>query len=140
MISSSEVAFFSLTHNDFLRLREEDSAPARRILKLKEKPRTLLATILISNNFIKISIVLIANYLLTRLLPDTTFWGMATTIRSWFPAIAISEEGLIQVIIFLVAVLGVSFYWSFSARWRQRSTRRSTTFASPNSCRPLWWA
>ncbi len=109
LISSSEVAFFSLTHNDFLRLREEDSVPARRILKLKEKPRTLLATILISNNFIKISIVLIANYLLTRLLPDTTFWGMATTIRSWFPAIAISEEGLIQVIIFLVAVLGVSF-------------------------------
>ena len=109
MISSSEVAFFSLTHNDFARLREENSGSARRILRLKEKPRTLLATILISNNFINIAIVLVANYLLAHLLPESTFAGWALAIKSWFPALALTDESIIRAINFLITVLGVTF-------------------------------
>ena len=59
LISGSEVAFFSLTHNDFAVMEEENSKSGSVILKLKEKPRTLLATILIANNFINIAIVLV---------------------------------------------------------------------------------
>lgn len=109
MISSSEVAIFSLTHTDFARLREEDSKPARRILKLKEKPRTLLATMLISVNFINIAIILIANYLLNNLLPPTAFAGLVMAVKNLFPAIAWSDETIVRAINFLITVLGVSF-------------------------------
>lgn len=103
------MAFFSLTHNDFARLREEDSNPAHRILKLKERPRTLLATILISNNFINIAIVLIADFLLARLLPETVFSGWALWIKSVFPSITATGESIARVINFLITVLGVTF-------------------------------
>ncbi|MBK7408670.1 MAG: gliding motility-associated protein GldE [Saprospirales bacterium] len=109
MISSSEVAFFSLTHNDFARLREEDTGPARRILKLKEKPRTLLATILISNNFINIAIVLIADFLLAHLLPEDAFFGWAHAINSVFPFLASTDESIARVINFFITVFGVTF-------------------------------
>jgi gliding motility-associated protein GldE len=109
LISSSEVAFFSLTHNDFARLREEDSNPANRILKLKERPRTLLATILISNNFINIAIVLIADFLLARLLPETVFASWAMAIKSVLPSLAATPESIARGINFLITVLGVTF-------------------------------
>ena len=57
LISGSEVAFFSLSPNDIDDLKQDNSKTSQRIIKLKEMPRTLLATILISNNFINIGIV-----------------------------------------------------------------------------------
>ena len=77
MISGSEVAFFSLTHNDFALLREENSPTANRILDLQEKPRGLLATILISNNFINVAIVVVSAYITDALIAPETFslWG-----------------------------------------------------------------
>ena len=109
LISSSEVAFFSLTHNDFARLREEDDVPARRILKLKERPRTLLATILITNNSINIAIVLIADFLLARLLPEELFSGWALWTKSVFTFITATDESIARGINFLITVLGVTF-------------------------------
>ncbi|HMR43478.1 MAG TPA: DUF21 domain-containing protein, partial [Saprospiraceae bacterium] len=70
LISGSEVAFFSLTTNDFERLRQDKNKAAERILHLKEKPRTLLATILIANNFVNIAIVIVSEYILRQLLPS----------------------------------------------------------------------
>jgi len=52
LISSSEVAFFSLTSSDFQKLEQENLQSSQNILALKDFPRRLLATILISNNFI----------------------------------------------------------------------------------------
>jgi putative hemolysin len=109
LISSSEVAFFSLTHNDFDRLREENSGSARRILKLKEKPRTLLATILIGNNFINVSIVLIADYLLANLIPEEVFLGWASELKAWFTFLSSPEESIARAINFLLTVLSVTF-------------------------------
>ena len=109
LISSSEVAFFSLTHNDFARLREENTGAARRILRLKEKPRTLLATILISNNFINISIVLIADFLLSHLLPEEVFAGWARSLKTILPFITSTDENIAWLINFTIAVLGVTF-------------------------------
>jgi len=58
LVSGSEVAFFSLSPNDIDDLKQENSKTSNRIIKLKEMPRTLLATILISNNFnMKLAIV-----------------------------------------------------------------------------------
>ncbi|WP_378186250.1 gliding motility-associated protein GldE [Aquimarina sp. W85] len=59
LISGSEVALFSLTPSD---LREEDQVPEKDLkilLRLLSKPKKLLATILVANNFINIAIVLL---------------------------------------------------------------------------------
>lgn len=61
LISGSEVAYFSLSPNDIRQLHDESTPTTKRIISLKEKPRTLLATILIVNNFINITIVVISD-------------------------------------------------------------------------------
>lgn len=88
LISGSEVAYFSLDRNQLKALEEEDSATARRIIQLKEKPRRLLATILITNNLANIGIVIISYAIFQTLLPPSTLlaWGQqanAVEILQW---------------------------------------------------------
>lgn len=64
LISGSEIAFFSLGPAQMNRIRSDESPAGRLILRLLEKPKRLLATILITNNFINVSIVILAAYLL----------------------------------------------------------------------------
>ena len=63
LISGAEVAYFSLTPNDVEDLNQEKSKKALLTLKLLEKPNKLLATILITNNFINIGIIILSTYL-----------------------------------------------------------------------------
>ena len=84
LISSSEVAFFSLNSNDLAKLQEEETPAALRIIRLKETPRKLLATILISNNFINIAIVVLSDYILRKILPDETYTNWANSIIHFF--------------------------------------------------------
>ncbi len=58
-ISGSEVALFSLSQKDLDDLTEEDFNNGSLISKLLEKPKKLLATILVANNFINIAVVII---------------------------------------------------------------------------------
>lgn len=58
LISGTEVAFFSLSQTDLDELIKE-SKEENIIVKLLQRPRKLLATILITNNFINILIVLL---------------------------------------------------------------------------------
>lgn len=58
LVSGTEVAFFSLSKTDLNEL-SNNGKEENIIVKLLEKPRKLLATILITNNFINILIVLI---------------------------------------------------------------------------------
>ncbi|MEM1218755.1 MAG: gliding motility-associated protein GldE [Bacteroidota bacterium] len=109
LVSGTEVAFFSLTHNDFAQLRTEDTKQAHRILRLKEKPRTLLATILISNNFINIAIVLVSDYLLRTLLPADTFQVWAQTLIDTGLMGALSIDQISRGINFLISIVGVTF-------------------------------
>src|SRR5690606_17868387 len=69
LISGSEVAFFSITHNDIEQFQKDKNASKGRIMKLLDRPDYLLSTILISNNFVNIGIILTSNLLLKRLLP-----------------------------------------------------------------------
>lgn len=110
LVSGSEVAFFSLSPNDFTALKAEDSSSSGRILKLREEPRTLLATILIANNFINIAITIISDYLLGKLLPEGMLQQWAEKCISWLGA----EQVLSSVMLgrsfnFLIAVIGVTF-------------------------------
>ena len=67
-ISGSEVAFFSIDPSEKKLLNEKDSGNSRLILKLLVNPEKLLATILISNNFINVAIVIISTYINVNLL------------------------------------------------------------------------
>jgi gliding motility-associated protein GldE len=58
-ISGTEIAFFSLSKTEIDQAMESDSNKQKLVVKLLEKPKKLLATILISNNFVNILIVLI---------------------------------------------------------------------------------
>ncbi|HXH20008.1 MAG TPA: gliding motility-associated protein GldE [Chitinophagales bacterium] len=64
LISGAEVGFFSLTENEFNKLRKHSDLPSRTIIKLLSRPRHLLATILISNNLLNVSIVILSYFLL----------------------------------------------------------------------------
>ena len=67
LISSSETAFFSLHPADIADLEQRDDAKSRLVLTLREKPKTLLATILIGNNFVNVTITLLATYIMAQL-------------------------------------------------------------------------
>lgn len=68
MVSGSEVAYFTISPEDL-----EDSSSSKtesKIYHLILHPKKLLATILILNNFINISIVMISTYITVRVLED----------------------------------------------------------------------
>ena len=62
-ISGAEVAYFSLSQSDLNDASESKFKREKRVVELLDNPKKLLATILISNNFINILIVLLFAYL-----------------------------------------------------------------------------
>ena len=62
MISGSEVAYFSLSPIHIHELKEQSTRKEKMVLALLEKPERLLASILITNNFINVGIVIIATF------------------------------------------------------------------------------
>ena len=70
LISGSEVAFFSLDNTQLSKFKEENTPSGNAILKLLDRKRYLLATILIMNNLINIAIVTLATFF-TWTLEDT---------------------------------------------------------------------
>ncbi len=76
MISAAEVALFGLSQTDLNEMGEKDSSRGRVIIALLERPKKLLATILITNNAINIGIVLLFSSI-----GDTIFVGIDDTLR-----------------------------------------------------------
>ena len=62
IISASEVAFFSLTPQILSEIDESDKKADKKIIRLLEKPQRLLATILIGNNFVNVTIIFLLTY------------------------------------------------------------------------------
>lgn len=75
LVSGAEVALFSLTQTDLETTLEEKSKPIEIISKLLDRPKKLLATILVANNFINIAIVILFAYL-----GDYFFEGISSEI------------------------------------------------------------
>lgn len=71
LISGSEVGFFSLGPQDHLDLKEKNSKRSSIALDLLNKPKELLATILVLNNFVNVSIVILSSYIFVELYPPT---------------------------------------------------------------------
>ena len=59
IISGAEVALFSLSKIDIDNVKKNDPNSFKIINKLVQKPKKLLATILIANNFINVGIVIL---------------------------------------------------------------------------------
>ena len=70
LISGSEVAFFSLKPIDLEDLEKGQDKKAKTSMLLLESPKRLLATILIANNFINVSIIILSSYISTMLFPE----------------------------------------------------------------------
>ena len=67
LISGSEVAYFSLSPSNIDKLKREKSKKSNCILKLIDMPERLLGSILITNNFVNVGIVIISNYIINRI-------------------------------------------------------------------------
>ena len=61
-VSASEIAFFSLSPKDMSDINQSGKNVDKRILALLDESERLLATILISNNFVNVTIVMLCNY------------------------------------------------------------------------------
>ncbi len=79
MVSGSEVAFFSLTPQDIQNLKEGNKKE-RQIYHLIAKPKRLLATILILNNFINIAFVTLSTLVTWRIVGTQTVEGKLIVI------------------------------------------------------------
>lgn len=63
LVSGSEVAFFSLKSQDLDDLKGKSKPTFDSVVELLDHPKTLLATILISNNFVNVGIVILSSYI-----------------------------------------------------------------------------
>jgi len=95
LISGAEVAFFSLTPANFITEDGKRSKTQNIVISLLEKPKKLLATILVANNFINIAIVLLFDSLTDDIFGrmNTTYFGI--DLRFIF------EVGLVTFLILL---------------------------------------
>lgn len=66
-MSGSEVAFFSLSPSDIEKLKTSKSKKAAAVLSLHSNPEKLLGTILVANNFINVSIIILAAFISSSL-------------------------------------------------------------------------
>ncbi len=66
LISGSEVAFYSLTPQDISGCNESDKVSDKKIVSLIRRPKLLLATILIGNNFVNVAFVILFTYFFSR--------------------------------------------------------------------------
>jgi len=76
LISAAEVALFGLSQTDLNEMQEKDSSKGKIVAQLLDKPKKLLATILIANNAINIGIVLLFSSI-----GETIFAGIDGTLR-----------------------------------------------------------
>ena len=147
LMAGSEIAFFSLTFKDINVLKTKKQPAYRRIVSLLDQPKTLLASMLISNSFINIGIILISNILIDSWIAglNLTFWPVfllkvgsvtfllllfgevlpkvwATHHKIWFAATAS-----------LVVEIFGSIFYRFSKRMVRLSDRVERRFSSDTS-------
>lgn len=66
--SGSEIAFFSLSPKDIDKLEDEKTATDKLINNLREDSERTLATILITNNFVNVTIIMLCNFVFAHLI------------------------------------------------------------------------
>lgn len=98
LISGAEVAFFGLSQTDVNGIEEKKTAKGKIIVTLLDRPKKLLATILIANNAINIGVVLLFNNI-----GDTIFADITYVILGLVPVRFLLE---VVVVTFLILMFG----------------------------------
>ena len=66
--SGSEIAFFSLSPSDLSEISDQRTSSDKKIQALREDSERTLATILITNNFVNVTIIMLCNYIFARIM------------------------------------------------------------------------
>ena len=66
--SGSEIAFFSLSPSDISEVNEANNKQDQNIKELREDSERTLATILITNNFVNVTIIMLCNYIFSNIM------------------------------------------------------------------------
>ena len=85
LISGAEVALFSLSQKDIEKIVQENNSKGKIIAKLLEKPKKLVATLLVANNFLNISIILLFSFV-----GKTIFLGVAPPLLKFILEVLIA--------------------------------------------------
>jgi len=88
-MSGSEVAFFSLTPQQLLECRSQESNSAKKLVRLLNTPKRLLATILILNNLINVSIVTLSTYMMLDIIGNDADQAIAISLLTFLTSTAI---------------------------------------------------
>src|SRR5574343_357950 len=117
MISAAEVALFSLSQNDLTKLSQQNPAKSQLVSQLLQKPKKLLATLLLANNFVNIGIVIIFSFV-----SDSLFAGIVSPVVKF-----VVEVVLVTFLILLFGEVLPKVYAS-----------RNIIKFSAGIARPLW--
>jgi gliding motility-associated protein GldE len=147
LLAGSEIAFFSLTLKDLNMLRTKRQPAYRRIVSLLDQPKILLASMLISNSFVNIGIILISNILIDSWISQLqlTFWPIflikvvvVTFLLLLFGEIlpkvwATHHKIQFAAMASLVVEIFSSLFYRFSKRMVRYSDKVEKKFSSGNS-------
>ena len=92
IVSGSEVAYFSLSANDIDKCKTSNHSREQNIAKLLERPKRLLATILILNNLVNVSMVTLSTFMMWRMLGTT------------------DESGIVAFVLIIIVTLLIVFF------------------------------
>ncbi len=152
VLSGAEVAFFSLTHKDINILRSKQQPPYQRIVDLLEEPKNLLASLLIANSFINISIIILGNLLIDDMFDFERFnaaWVefiikvvavsfLLVLFGEVMPKVLATQNnirfakdfgGIIQILTYLTAGLGKKLVKYFDIFERKLNNKNSSTYS-----------
>jgi CBS domain containing-hemolysin-like protein len=114
LLAGSEVAFFSLNAEQRATLRDSDNPAEKAVSGLLDKPQLLLATLLISINFVNIVFITLSNYLTEMIL---------------------GKQSIGTLLVTLFLLFGVTFIITFFGElipkvWAQQNNIRFATFSA----------
>lgn len=115
VLAGSEVAFFSLNADQRIGLRESEVSSEQAVSHLLDKPQQLLATLLISINFVNIIFITLANYL---------------------TSIVMGQQSMDTLIVTLFLLFGVTFIITFFGElipkvWAQQNNIIFARYSAP---------
>lgn len=118
MISAAEVALFSLSQNDLTKLSQQNPNRYQLVSQLLQKPKKLLATLLLANNFVNIGIVIIFSFV-----SNSLFAGIVSPVVKF-----VVEVVLVTFLILLFGEVLPKVY----------ASRNNIKF-SARMARPIWF-
>ncbi|MFN8308833.1 MAG: gliding motility-associated protein GldE [Chitinophagales bacterium] len=126
LMAASEIAFFSISQAEKTALRESDEQDDARLLRLLEKPRYLLSTILIGNNIVNIGVIIISYFIITGI------FNFQDVIVGGFTIPKVAFDFLINVLIvtFFLVLFGEAIPKVYATHNKMRIARAVSPFFS----------